>query len=127
MFESYYLNDLILRRGCSSAAVFQGEGTMKTVNELAFGMKTVSRTKAEQELYIGVLRETADVYVERTVHDVNNKLSGKLKNCGETSLLELMGALGIWLSQFSDTQTELITMARRGRQQSEAVWALIGK
>ena len=93
---------------------------MKTVNELAFGMKS-GRTKAEQELYITTMRNCADPYVHATVRNAAVKVAPKLKNFGEASILELIGALGIWLSQFSESQAEVITMVRRTRQQSEAV------
>ncbi|MBQ1791853.1 MAG: hypothetical protein II008_16875 [Oscillospiraceae bacterium] len=99
---------------------------MKTVSEIIYGERIYAKTKEEQDDYMGAIRAAADSETFNTVREINNRIGGKIKNCGETSILELMASMGIWLSQFTEAQVEVIQKQWERRPISEAVWAVIG-
>ena len=105
---------------------FEERNEMKTVSEIIYGERIYAKTKEEQDDYIGAIRKAADAETFNTVREINNRIGGKIKNCGETSILELMAAMGIWLSQFTEAQVEQIQKQWERRPISEAVWAVIG-
>lgn len=105
---------------------FEERNEMKTVSEIIYGERIYAKTKEEQDDYIGAIRAAADSETFNTVREINNRIGGKIKNCGETSILELMASMGIWLSQFTEAEMEQIQKQWERRPISEAVWAVIG-
>ena len=78
---------------------------MMTVNEIIFGRRIDYRPEEEDALYTNMLREIIarpeNLRERDTVKRVQN---ARIKNLGEKGAIELLGAVGIFLTQIPEKQ-----------------------
>lgn len=98
---------------------------MKTPNQIIFE-RDVDRNTESQMILIDVLREEIKKPEYLDLFQACQGLIGKatpnkqytrVRNLGITGATELVGILGIWLTQFTEEQTEALVKRNRARKQ----------
>lgn len=78
---------------------------MKTVNEIALNMRTDFRSEKEQSLLIDTFREVLAQPEQGRVRGIVDRVRRKnIRNLGEQGTIELVGAVGIFLTQVPENK-----------------------